>query len=177
MLKKTTEERFWSHVDKTNSCWNWTGHLNAKKRYGHIKINKKYFLVHRFSYELSKGKIPEGLTIDHLCRNTSCVNPDHLEAVTMKENLMRGIGACAINSRKTHCPQGHEYAEENICPSQIGRVCKICRREQALKYYYKNREMHIEYGKKHYQKNKEQIKQKSREKYAEKRRESRLTIK
>ena len=81
-------ERFWSKVDKTDTCWNWiAGRSNG---YGMIQINKKHKYAHRVSYEIFKGDIPEGLELDHLCRNRKCVNPDHLEAVSSRENTMRG---------------------------------------------------------------------------------------
>lgn len=80
------------------------------------------------SHELHKGPIPEGLVIDHLCRNRGCVNPDHLEAVTQRENILRGEGLAAANARKTHCPKGHPYSGENlyVVPSSGRRQCRIC---------------------------------------------------
>jgi hypothetical protein len=85
-------ERFWKHVNKTNDCWEWTSAIDT---YGYgiiqltkpVRINKK---AHRISYELSVGPIPEGMTIDHLCLNKKCVNPEHLEVVTAGENSRRG---------------------------------------------------------------------------------------
>ena len=126
MYQKTTEQRFWSKVDKTNSCWEWIAGKN--NGYGQFKLNGKMINAHRISYILTKGSIPEGLQINHICRNHSCVNPDHLEAVTQKENVLKGIGACAINSRKTCCILGHKFTEENTYLDSVGRHCKICRK-------------------------------------------------
>lgn len=85
--------------------------------------------AHRQVYWDEIGPIPDGLTIDHLCRNRSCVNPDHLEPVTMRENTMRGMGFSAVNARKTHCPKGHPYDEANTYYFGRNRQCRACRRE------------------------------------------------
>lgn len=136
-------ERFWERVNKLeNGCWVWTACRG--KRYGTLylgTINGKRIDVgvHRFSYELHKGPIPEGLEIDHLCKNTFCVNPEHLEAVTKRENLLRSSSFVAINSRKTHCTRGHLYDAENTYISTVGkrRICKACQRMHALNFYYR----------------------------------------
>ncbi len=91
-------------------------------------------VAHRVSYELIKGKIPDGLTLDHLCRNTKCVNPDHLEPVTAKVNVLRGNGYYAQAKRHTHCPKGHELVGNNLDPASLKqgiRRCLICRRERT----------------------------------------------
>ena len=86
-------------------------------------------IAHRVAYEKAYGPIPEGLVIDHLCRNGLCVNPEHLEAVTRKENILRGEGACAQNARKTHCKRGHELIPENLIERSDGRRdCLLCDR-------------------------------------------------
>jgi len=129
--------RFWSKVEKTSNCWNWLG---AKtKGYGIININRKNVLAHRYSYMQAVGEIPEGLQIDHLCRNRSCVNPNHLEIVTNKENCLRGISPNAQNARKTHCKHGHEFTPENtyIRPDNGQRNCMICK--QKIRQEFKER--------------------------------------
>lgn len=87
---RTDEERWQLYVDKTESCWNWTGALTTAG-YGSLTKNYQRMYAHRWSYEQHVGPIPEGLALDHLCRNRSCVNPDHLEPVTIGENVRRGM--------------------------------------------------------------------------------------
>lgn len=126
--RKTLEERFWSKVKKTDGCWIWQGHVNKKTHYGMIQVNHAPKLVHVISFEWSNGSIPEGMEIDHLCRNRICVNPDHLEAVKHRDNVLRGINACATNAKVTHCPQGHPYDLFNTYyRPDGGRDCKLCR--------------------------------------------------
>ena len=130
-LKEKTIERFWSKVEKTNSCWFWKGPLHSG--YGKLGSNNMGVLAHRFSYELLIGPIPKGLEIDHLCRNKSCVNPEHLEPVTHRENTRRG-NTGAHNAMKTHCKHGHEFSKENTvyqtCGSNLMRRCRTCRNTQ-----------------------------------------------
>ena len=80
------------NIDPKTGCWNWQG-SKTKLGYGRISLNGKPVMAHRFFYEMHKGKIPEGYTLDHLCRNSSCVNPDHLEPVLHAENCRRGVRA------------------------------------------------------------------------------------
>lgn len=142
LADKTAQERIWAKVVKTDSCWNWVSCRNRKgysifrvrspkKKCGYQKL-----LVHRITYELLIGKIPDGLTIDHLCRNRQCVNPQHLEPVTGKVNTLRGAGLTAINARKTVCSRGHPFNEANtyVYKSEKylgGRKCKMCIRITA----------------------------------------------
>lgn len=118
---------FWNKVLKTETCWLWTKPV-TDKGYGVYFHGKKRTLAHRFSYEMANGPIPKGLVLDHLCRNTLCVNPDHLEAVTQKENVLRGFGIGAKFARRTHCNNGHEFNEKNTeLRSDGGRRCTVCR--------------------------------------------------
>lgn len=128
-------ERFWEKVkvDAISGCWNWTA--ATSRGYGRfvLKHGMKEIKAHRFAYEVNKGKIPPRLQLDHLCRNRGCVNPEHLEPVTNKVNVLRGIGISAQNSTKTHCPQGHPYSGKNlyITPEEK-RQCKVCRENRRL---------------------------------------------
>lgn len=131
------DNRFWSKVHKTDSCWNWTAGI-ASKRYGQFCINGKMMAAHRLSYEEKYGKILEGLVIDHLCKNPKCVNPNHLEAVTQKENIMRGNWFASKNAKKTHCPKGHEFTNETTIfykrKTWIQRQCRICHNVNCVNY-------------------------------------------
>lgn len=120
-------DRFWSKVDKTGGCWIWRAAKN-QKGYGYFNYGGRIVRVHRLSYSLAKGPIPDGLTIDHLCGVRECVNPDHLEAVTNRENLLRGRGLAGTNARKTHCKRGHPFDEANTINLPTGwRECRACR--------------------------------------------------
>lgn len=119
-------------IDTATGCHNWLGNLNGGG-YGVIiegGLGSRLLRTHRVAYEIAKGPIPDGLQIDHLCRNRRCCNPDHLEAVTQQINMERGMAQSARNSRKTHCVRGHEFTPDNIFWRATGaRQCRICRRE------------------------------------------------
>lgn len=129
----TPRERFWPKVDKSaepDGCWVWTA--SRDQGYGKMYYHGRYVRAHILAYEWLVGPIPAGLELDHLCRNHACVNPVHLEPVTHRENLRRGVGASALNAVKTHCPQGHEYTPENTRIARNGyRVCRACHREEV----------------------------------------------
>ncbi len=117
-----------------SGCWDYMG-TKGNNGYGCLWHDGHSTFAHRFAYQLFVGPIPEGLEIDHLCRNRKCVNPDHLETVTKKENLLRGIGFGAINARKTHCPNGHAYDTSNTRYDYRGyRYCRACSRQEKLKH-------------------------------------------
>jgi hypothetical protein len=111
-----------------NGCWLWQGFLNAHG-YGRTKWQGRNQLVHRIVYELMEAPVPDGLSIDHLCRVRHCVNPGHLEVVTSRENTLRGETIPAEHLKKTHCHRGHEFTPENTYPfgpDKKWRQCKAC---------------------------------------------------
>lgn len=128
---KTLEQRFWEKVDggDVTSCWIWKAAI-LHNGYGQFKVADGWAVkAHRWSYEQLRGEIPAGLVIDHLCRNRACVNPWHLDPVTIKTNVLRGTGHTALNASKTHCPKGHLYTEANTLRSRNGwRRCRACSR-------------------------------------------------
>jgi hypothetical protein len=127
-------ERFWSYVDvqSDTECWNWLGGT-VKGRYGKFKVNGKHVGAHRLAYELLVGDIPQGLELDHVCRNTLCVNPNHLEPVTHKVNVLRGFSFSAHQSRQTHCKRGHGLSGDNLYIRPDGhRSCKECMKLRKL---------------------------------------------
>lgn len=125
----TTEERFLAKVEKTERCWFWNGHRNANG-YGVMNVGGKSTLAHRWSYERWIGKIGEGLTIDHLCRVRHCVNPAHLEAVTMRVNVHRSpFIPAAQQARRVACFRGHLFDETRNARGR--RVCVVCDRERS----------------------------------------------
>lgn len=125
-------------INQQSDCWLWTG-CTGSGGYAVIQINRKtrYGIrgtryAHRVAYEMLVGSIPRGHQLDHLCRIRRCVNPDHLEPVTPKENTRRGINA---NSLKTICPQGHSYSVENTYIARDGsRICRACHKEHERVY-------------------------------------------
>jgi hypothetical protein len=147
MVKRTTEERFWAKVDfagpipeyrpDLGPCWIWTGKPSSEG-YGRLSIEGgRLVYAHRFAYELLIGPIPEGMESDHLCRVRLCVKaiadasgPAHLEPVTRRENVLRGMSPLAAKAARTHCGRGHELTEANTYRwpgNPAVRYCRQCR--------------------------------------------------
>lgn len=120
------ETRFWRRVEKqADGCWFWTGFPSGG--YGRIRVAGVRVQAHRYSYELHVGLIPDGLQVDHLCRNRLCVNPDHLEPVTPRQNTLRGNNPSAVTTRTGVCKRGHFMDDANTRVRPNGkRECRAC---------------------------------------------------
>lgn len=144
MLKQKTElpvndsvtQRFWSKVDRTGGCWNWTA-AKTKTGYGTMTLrfgdrDYKRVYVHRIAFVLGGGNLQQGMTIDHLCRNRLCVNPAHLEQVTVGENSRRGT-AWIPKADNERCPRGHEprWAYQDSKAGNPARYCMTCNNERS----------------------------------------------
>jgi hypothetical protein len=135
-------ERFFEMVEKTASCWNWTG-TKDPDGYGRFTLPRTFARAHpiyskrsrfisayKFLFQETFGSVPDGMTLDHLCRNRSCVNPYHLEVVSIKDNLHRSpLAPASINRRKMVCVRGHSLAVGNLRRTKNGaRACLTCHR-------------------------------------------------
>lgn len=131
-MNARTTAKFFARLERVGDCWEWTGVL-SDNGYSRFYMNGSMHYGHRVSFEHFTGPIPDGLEIDHLCRNRKCVNPDHLDAVTRRVNLLRSpIFRGNVQANATHCPSGHPYDEENTyrIPGRSHRLCRTCRRDR-----------------------------------------------
>lgn len=124
---------FWAKVQKGDGCWAWTGYTNPDgygyATYRNTDGEEHNATAHRVAWQLTHGLVPDGLSLDHLCRNRGCVNPAHLEPVTSAVNIYRGEGIAARNKAKTHCNHGHPLSGDNlIIRRDGGRKCRACKR-------------------------------------------------
>jgi len=132
---KTPLQRFWTKVLKTDYCWLWIGAPEGRVGYGRLLVNGKRVIAHRYAYEQFKRPIPEGMVIDHLCLTPLCVNPDYLEAVSNKENILRGVSLPAQAARRTECAKGHQYSVSNLFIRPDGaRGCRTCNWQYQQEY-------------------------------------------
>lgn len=135
-MKRTPEERFWAKVrksDKLSGCWDW---IAGKSHDGYgmfwTGVRKEY--AHRWAYKQLVGGIPESLCCDHLCRNRGCVNPDHLEFVDIRENILRGESSSAAYAKRIECSRGHTL------PTGQDRSCLVCRAERTKNWRMRHSE-------------------------------------
>jgi hypothetical protein len=129
--------------------WEWGG-THDRLGYGWVSINNRKYPAHRVIYTLIRGAIPAGLVIDHLCRQPGCVNPNHLEAVTHRENVMRGNVPCA----EQKCRRGHDKSNPYINPTSGARACRTCRYETNRRWADEHRERVRETNRRSYERNK-----------------------
>ena len=123
-------KRFWDNIKvcENTRCWEWLG-AKSPGGYGRFSWKGKCTVSHRVAYVALVGEVPKGLELDHLCRNRSCCNPQHLEPVSRSENVRRGDLVKVTLERHaaiTHCPKGHEYTEENTYRHRNARYCRKC---------------------------------------------------
>lgn len=133
-MRLSVEQQLTAKLDRSggpDACWPWTGSLRSNG-YGMLCSRGQQISSHRASYQTYIGPIPDGMALDHTCRNRACGNPMHLEPVTNKVNVLRGVGPTAQNAAKSHCVNGHLFDEQNTRIDRGGkRACRTCQRERA----------------------------------------------
>lgn len=124
------KERFWAKVAKGRDCWEWNGTITPSG-YGHFYFEGRNHPAHRISYSWENGAIPDGLVVDHICRNKRCVRPTHLRAVTQRQNLLHGPTIIVAELSKTECVHGHPLSGDNLRLDRHGwRICRACERRR-----------------------------------------------
>lgn len=160
MINQSVLNRVARYVEPVteSGCWLWTGTIESSG-YGRLRVGKRKLLAHRLVYAIYRGGLADSDYLDHLCRVRCCVNPDHLEIVDLRTNILRGTAPSAQNARKTHCPLGHPYDAVNTHIKIDGRrECRACDRVG----YWANREKVLSERKSYYQRYKEQVKARTR---------------
>jgi hypothetical protein len=127
MTRPSLPEAMSRRTKRADGCWTWTGNVCSTTGYGRLGFNGALLSAHRVAYELEHGAIPDGLVIDHLCRVRTCVNPAHLESVTIRENTLRGEGPTARRAKATACERGHAFDAANTIMQRGYRLCRTCR--------------------------------------------------
>jgi len=150
MTRSYMQGDFWSKVRKQeDGCWIWLAGKTGGKGgesggYGLTVRNGVRIYAHCFAYEELEGPVPEGMELDHTCRNHACVNPEHLELVTHRENILRGLSPAANRAKQTHCKYGHAFDNKNTYVYKDGtRRCRAChvRQEQQRRIRRKQQEV------------------------------------
>lgn len=140
MVRPTPIERFESKLRQSDTgCWEWTAG-KTRGGYGKFKVEGQTLVAHRWYFQQVRHPVPRDLQLDHLCRNPACCNPDHLEPVTCRVNLLRGRTFQAENAAKTHCPLGHPLDGDNLLLSGGSRSCRTCKRAQTAAWRAANLE-------------------------------------
>jgi len=131
---------------KLGDCWIWQGYKD-RLGYGRVQYKNKKWLAHRLAYTMFVGAVPENKDLDHLCRNPSCVNPQHLEPVSHRTNVLRGASPLARYALLTQCSKGHELSGDNlrirIRPGNIGRECIQCNKDRLKAWHRAKRLSHV----------------------------------
>lgn len=143
MLTRNAATDFWAKVNKTETCWLWTGRTDPNG-YATLMVAGVRIGVHRYAYQLMVGPIPAGHQLDHICHDPDhcsakgrdcahrrCVNPAHLRPATPRENTLRSRSIQSLNAAKTHCGSGHEFTLENTYRWHGDRYCRECARQHT----------------------------------------------